>query len=57
MASGLPQPQWNGADVTGLYPDLHGARAFYAARELSLGVRVPAGMPWSAGVHRVALRG
>jgi GNAT superfamily N-acetyltransferase len=56
MASGLPQPQWNGADVTGPWPDLDGARAFYAARGLSLGVRVPAGMPWSAGVHVVSLR-
>ena len=56
MASGLPQPQWNGADVTAPEPDLDGARAFYAERGLSLGVRVPAGMPWSAGVHRVSLR-
>jgi GNAT superfamily N-acetyltransferase len=56
MASGLPQPQWNGADVVGPDPDLDGARAFYAERGLSLGVRVPAEMPWSAGVHRVTLR-
>ena len=53
MASGLPQPQWNGADVTGPNPDLDGARAFYAERGLSLGVRVPAEMPWSTGMHVV----
>ena len=56
MASGLPQPQWNGADVTALYPDLDGARAFYAARGLSLDVRVPEGMPWDAGEHLLSLR-
>lgn len=51
MASGLPQPQWNGADVTGPEPDLEGARAFYAERGLPLGVRVPEAVPWSAGRH------
>ena len=56
MASGLPQPQWNGADVTAPYPDLDGARAFYAERGLSLGVRVPEGMPWNAGRHVLDLR-
>jgi len=56
MASGLPQPQWNGADVTAADPDLDGARAFYAERGLKLGVRVPEGMPWDAGVHRLRLR-
>ena len=49
MASGLPQPQWNGADVTGPDADLDGARAFYAERGLPWGVRVPAGMPWQHG--------
>jgi GNAT superfamily N-acetyltransferase len=56
MASGLPQPQWNGADVTAADPDLDGARAFYAERGLTLDVRVPEGMPWDAGVHRLRLR-
>ena len=56
MASGLPQPLWNGADVTGRYPDLETARAFYAERGLTLGVRVPEGMPWSAGRHVLDLR-
>jgi GNAT superfamily N-acetyltransferase len=56
MASGLPQPQWNAADVTSADPDLAGARAFYAARGLTLGVRVPAGMPWNVGHHRLSLR-
>ena len=56
MASGLPQPQWNGADVTAPYPDLEGARAFYAQRGLTLGVRVPEALPWSAGHHLLDLR-
>lgn len=56
MASGLPQPQWNGADVTTDQPDLEGARAFYAERGLSLGVRVPEGMAWNAGRHVLDLR-
>ncbi len=56
MASGLPQPQWNGADVTAAHPDLDGARAFYAARGLPLGVRVPEGMAWHAGRHVLRLR-
>lgn len=56
MASGLPQPQWNGADVTGPDPDLEGARAFYAQRGLRLGVRVPEAMEWSAGRHVLDLR-
>ena len=56
MASGLPQPQWNGADVTTDRPDLEGARAFYAERGLSLAVRVPEGMAWNAGRHVIDLR-
>jgi len=56
MASGLPEPQWNGADVTSPHPDLEGARAFYAERGLTLAVRVPEGMPWSAGHHVLDLR-
>ena len=56
MASGLPQPQWNGADVTAPYPDLESPRAFYAERGLTLGVRVPEGMAWGAGRHVLDLR-
>jgi GNAT superfamily N-acetyltransferase len=56
MASGLPSPQWNGADVTAAEPDLAAARAFYAERGLPLAVRVPEGMPWHAGRHCVRLR-
>jgi GNAT superfamily N-acetyltransferase len=51
MASGLPHPQWNSADVTGPGADLEGARAFYAERGVRWGVRVPEGMPWTAGRH------
>jgi GNAT superfamily N-acetyltransferase len=59
MASGLPHPQWNSADVTGPGADLEGARAFYAERGVRWGVRVPEGMPWTAGRHlfRMALMG
>jgi GNAT superfamily N-acetyltransferase len=56
MASGLPHPQWNGADVTGPDADLDGARAFYAARGLPWGVRVPVGIPWHAGRHLFRMR-
>src|SRR4029079_12798950 len=51
MASGLPHPQWNSADVTGPGADLEAARAFYAERGVPWGVRVPAGMRWGAGRH------
>lgn len=56
MASGLPHPQWNGADVTGPDADLEGAKAFYAARGLPWGVRVPVGIPWGAGRHLFRMR-
>lgn len=51
MASGIPRPQWNSADVSGPDPDLRGASGFYAARGLPWGIRVPAGMPWPRGRH------
>jgi GNAT superfamily N-acetyltransferase len=59
MASGLPQPQFNGAVVTGPDVDLDGARAFYAERDVPWGALVPAGMAWSAGriVGSLALMG
>jgi len=56
MASGLPHPQWNGADVTGPDADLDGARAFFAERRLPWGVRVPVGIPWGAGRHLFRMR-
>jgi GNAT superfamily N-acetyltransferase len=49
MASGLPHAQWNNGDVTAPDADLEGARAFYSEHGVPWGVRVPAGMPWSAG--------
>ncbi len=51
MASGLAHRQWNGADVTGPYADLEGARAFYAERGVEWGARVPAGLPFKSGEH------
>jgi GNAT superfamily N-acetyltransferase len=59
MASGLPQPQFNGGVVTGVDVDLDGARAFYAERDLPLGVLVPEGMAWGAGrrLHSLPLMG
>jgi GNAT superfamily N-acetyltransferase len=56
MASGLAHPQWNSADVTGPDADLDGARAFYAERGVAWGVRVPAGMPFTAGRHLFTMR-
>jgi GNAT superfamily N-acetyltransferase len=59
MASGIPHPQWNSADVTGPGADLEGARQFFAERGVPWGVRVPAGMAWRAGRHlfRMSLMG
>src|SRR4051794_22141734 len=51
MASGLPHAQWNGGDVTAPDPDLERARAFYEEHGVPWGVRVPVGIPWSAGRH------
>lgn len=56
MASGLPLPSWNNADLTGPAPDLDAARAFYAARAVPWGVRVPAGAPLSRGRLTLGLR-
>ena len=55
MASGLPYPQWNTADV--LDPavvDVAAIREWYAARGLPWGARVPAGTAWGHG--RLAVR-
>lgn len=56
MASGLPLPSWNNADLIGPAPDLDGAGAFYAGRAVPWGVRVPAGAPLSRGRWTLALR-
>jgi ribosomal protein S18 acetylase RimI-like enzyme len=49
MASGLPHPQWNGADVAAVDADVEAARAFFAERGVPWGARVPAAMPWPHG--------
>ena len=49
MAAGFEAPGVNSGDVTGPDPDLDAARAFYAARGVSWGLRVPAGQPWPHG--------
>jgi GNAT superfamily N-acetyltransferase len=56
MASGLPQPQWNSADVMDADADLDAARAFYAARGAGWGVRVPPAIPWRHGRKLLTLR-
>lgn len=56
MASGLPRSSWNNADLTGPAPDLNAARAFYAARGVPWGVRVPAGAPLARGRSELTLR-
>jgi hypothetical protein len=42
VASGVPHPQFNSADVEAADCDLEGARRFYAERGVDWGVRVPA---------------
>jgi hypothetical protein len=55
-SSGLPEPQWNTADVTApdADADADAARAFFG--DLPFGFRVPAGMQWRSGRHVVTLR-
>lgn len=57
MASGLDHPQWNSADV--LDPavvDIEAVRAWYAARDVPWGVRVPLGLRWPYGRKVVTKR-
>jgi GNAT superfamily N-acetyltransferase len=56
MSSGLPPAQWNSGDVTAPGADLAPARAFYGARGVGWGLRVPAGMPWRHGRRLITLR-
>jgi GNAT superfamily N-acetyltransferase len=42
MASGLPTPKWNNADIEALDVDLQATATWYAARDVPWGVRVPA---------------
>lgn len=41
MASGIPTPKWNNADITAGNVDLDALAAWYAARDLPWGIRVP----------------
>jgi GNAT superfamily N-acetyltransferase len=55
MASGLPYAQWNAGDVTDPeLVDLDAVRAWYAAREVPWGLRVPPDVDWPHG--RLVLR-
>ncbi|MGN6244237.1 MAG: GNAT family N-acetyltransferase [Motilibacteraceae bacterium] len=58
MASGVAEPQWNNGDVTDPSAvDLEAVRAFYREHgDVPWGVRVPAGLPWTAGRHLFAKR-
>jgi GNAT superfamily N-acetyltransferase len=49
MAAGFEAPGVNSGDVTGPDPDLDAARAFYAARGVTWGLRVPPELPWPHG--------
>ena len=49
MAAGFDARGVNTGDVTGPDPDLAAARAFFAARGVAWGVRVPEEMPWGHG--------
>lgn len=52
MASGLPHPAYNNADVVDPGAvDLEAVGAWYAERGVPWGVRVPAGSSWTAGRH------
>ncbi len=56
MATGLAEGLFNTADVFSPDADADAIAAFYAARGLRYGVRVPAGMAWSHGTRVLRLR-
>jgi ribosomal protein S18 acetylase RimI-like enzyme len=56
MAAGVPHPRFNSADVAAADCDLPAARAWYAARGVDWGVRVPPDVPWPHGRHVFTLR-
>lgn len=57
MASGLDHPQWNNGDVSDpALVDLEAVRAWYARFGVPWGVRVPAGLRWTAGRYLFAKR-
>ncbi len=57
MASGLAHPQWNSGDVVDpAVVDIESVRAWYAARDVPWGVRVPVGLRWPYGRKVVAKR-
>jgi ribosomal protein S18 acetylase RimI-like enzyme len=56
MASGLPDAQLNSGDVHDADADVEAARAFYGARGVPWGLRVPSEMAWSHGRRVLHLR-
>ena len=52
MASGLPRPQWNSGDVVDAsVVDIEAVAAWYDAKSVPWGVRVPPGLDWPHGRH------
>lgn len=49
MASGLPDARWNNADIEDEDADLDAVIAWYAARRVPWGIRVPAGLALGLG--------
>ena len=49
LAAGFESPGANSGDVTGPDPDVEAARAFFAARGVGWGVRVPPEQRWAHG--------
>jgi hypothetical protein len=49
MASGIPQAKWNNADITAADADLEAVSAWYDARDVPWGLRVPLGLEVALG--------
>jgi N-acetylglutamate synthase-like GNAT family acetyltransferase len=49
MASGLPTPKWNNADITAADVDLEAVAAWYATRALPWGIRLPVELDRAVG--------